>query len=73
MQNAIQTIAWGKKLVGSLKSAELRADLQSNLHFKLEGLDSSQTESLYAQLKITIMQSYEEVLGIFHKEQRLVR
>ncbi|KAL8580434.1 hypothetical protein ACOMHN_054348 [Nucella lapillus] len=67
-----------KKLqVGSLKSAEVKADFQSNLQSKLEDEDCPPDpcpETLWAHLKTAFLQTSEEVLGVFRKEeQRLVQ
>ena len=59
--------------VGGLKSAEVRADFQSNLQSKLEDSDSltdSCPETLWAHLKTAILQSSEEVLGFSTKKNK---
>ena len=66
-----------KKLqMSSLQSAEVRADLQSNLQSKLDGTDCPTDpcpETLWATLKTAVLQSSEEVLGYTKEKQRLVR
>ncbi|KAL8580969.1 hypothetical protein ACOMHN_017535 [Nucella lapillus] len=63
-----------KKLqVGSLKSAEVTADLQSNLQSKLEDEDCPPDpcpETLWAHLKTAILQTSEEVLGFSTKKNK---
>ena len=59
--------------VGGLKSAEVRADFQSNLQSKLEDSDSLTDpcpETLWAHLKTAILQSSEEVLGFSTKKNK---
>ena len=63
-----------KKLqVSSLQSAEVRADLQSNLQSKLEATDCPTDpcpETFWAALKTAILQSSEEVLGFTTKKNK---
>ena len=63
-----------KKLqVGSLKSAEVKADLQSNLQSKLEAADcpsDSCPETLWTRLKTAILQTSAEVLGFSTKKNK---
>ena len=62
-----------KLQVGSLKSAEVRANFQSNLQSKLEDSDSLTDpcpETLWATLKTAILKSSEEVLELSTKKNK---
>ncbi|KAI8484505.1 hypothetical protein Bbelb_377760 [Branchiostoma belcheri] len=63
-----------KKLhVGRLESDVVKADLQSHLQSKLEGLDcptDSCPETLWAQLKTVVLKSSEEVLGFSGRKSK---